>query len=241
VTDVDKQSLELLLAQGVSVERIAKRFGKDPSTISYWMKKFGLESAHAEKHRARGGIERSRLEELVEAGMTIAEIALEVERFKATVRHWLQRHGLRTKSRRGRRTDSRARAPRAAGELATRLTCPRHGETEFSLEGRGYYRCKRCRSEAITRRRRKMKEILVDEAGGHCCLCGYDACLAALEFHHLDPLEKRLEINAKGTSLALDTLRAEARKCVLLCSNCHAEVEVGVTEVPLELRRDAVT
>ena len=84
------------------------------------------------------------------------------------------------------------------------------------------------------------KEILVDEAGGRCCLCGYDRCLAALEFHHLDPLEKRLEINAKGTSLALDTLRAEARKCVLLCSNCHAEVEVGATEVPLELRRDVV-
>jgi hypothetical protein len=27
---MDKQSLELLLEQGLSVERIAKRFGKDP-------------------------------------------------------------------------------------------------------------------------------------------------------------------------------------------------------------------
>jgi hypothetical protein len=81
-----------------------------------------------------------------------------------------------------------------------------------------------------------MKEILVGEAGGHCCICGYDGCLAALEFHHLDPAEKRLEINASGTSLALDKLRAEARKCVLLCSNCHAEVEVGATRVPLEFQ-----
>jgi IS30 family transposase len=32
---VDKQSLELLLAQGESIERIAKRVGKDPSTVSY--------------------------------------------------------------------------------------------------------------------------------------------------------------------------------------------------------------
>jgi len=41
---MDNQSLELLLGQGLSIERIAKRFGKDPSTVSYWMKKSGLES-----------------------------------------------------------------------------------------------------------------------------------------------------------------------------------------------------
>ena len=32
------------------------------------MKKYGLESQFAEKHAAKGGIERERLEELVEAG-----------------------------------------------------------------------------------------------------------------------------------------------------------------------------
>ena len=36
---MDKESLETLLDQGLSIERIAKRFGKDPSTVSYWMKK----------------------------------------------------------------------------------------------------------------------------------------------------------------------------------------------------------
>jgi hypothetical protein len=51
--------------------------------------------------------------------------------------------------------------------------------------------------------------------------------MRALHFHHLDPAEKRLELNARGVALSLDTLRAEARKCVLLCSNCHAEVEEG--------------
>jgi hypothetical protein len=28
--------------------------------------------------------------------------------------------------------------------------------------------------------------------------------------------------------MALERLRAEARKCVLLCANCHAEVEAGM-------------
>jgi hypothetical protein len=32
----------------------------------------------------------------------------------------------------------------------------------------------------------------------------------------------------------MDTMRAEARKCVLLCANCHAEVESGLIDLPLE-------
>jgi hypothetical protein len=58
--------------------------------------------------------------------------------------------------------------------------------------------------------------------------------MRALHFHHLVPSEKRHEINAKGVAIALDKLRVEVRKCVLLCSNCHAEVEDGTTVVPAE-------
>jgi hypothetical protein len=56
--------------------------------------------------------------------------------------------------------------------------------------------------------------------------------MRALHFHHLDPAEKRIEINAKGVAVSLEKLRVEARKCVLLCSNCHAEVEDGMVSVP---------
>src|SRR5205807_8209015 len=104
--------------------------------------------------------------------------------------------------------------------------------TEHVLEGRGYYRCTRCRTDAVARRRRRMKSILVTEAGGCCCLCGYDRSMRALHFHHLDPSLKRHAINARGVALALETLRAEAQKCVLLCSNCHAEVEDGLVSSP---------
>lgn len=235
--DVDRDSLQLLLGQGLSVERIAKRFGKDPSTVSYWMNKHGLESPYAEKHAAKGGIGRERLEELVESGASIAKIADELGRSKGTVRHWLKRYGLRTKNR-SRAMDPRAQQAKEDGLLATTLTCSRHGETEFCLEGRGYYRCKRCRSEQIVRHRRRLKSILVAEAGGKCMICGYDRNQAALQFHHLDPTTKRLEIG-RGFGLALRALREEARKCVLLCSNCHAEVEDGATDIPLELRHRA--
>jgi ferredoxin len=40
----------------------------------------------------------------------------------------------------------------------------------------------------------------------------------------------------RGITRAIDAVRAEVEKCVLLCSNCHAEVEAGHKEVPpLEL------
>ena len=77
-----------------------------------------------------------------------------------------------------------------------------------------------------------MKRILVEEAGGACAICGYDRYVGALQFHHLDRTQKRFHLGLKGLGRALDNVREEARKCVLLCANCHAEVEGGVASVP---------
>jgi transposase len=228
---MDKDSLTLLLAQGLSVEKIGKRFGKHPSTVSYWMEKHGLVAVNREKHAAKGAVDQERLRSLVEAGKSTAELADEFGRRKATIRHWLQRYDLRTRA--AERADAE-RDARSSGHARISLVCARHGETDFVLEGRGYYRCKLCRQEHVVRRRRSLKATLVADAGGCCCICGYERCVAALEFHHLDPLEKRLGISANGLSLSLAAARVEASKCVLLCSNCHAEVESGVSVVPLK-------
>jgi hypothetical protein len=76
-----------------------------------------------------------------------------------------------------------------------------------------------------------VKALLVEEAGGKCTLCGYDRCVAALQFHHLDPSTKAFGLSRKGVTKGIDSLRAEAAKCVLLCANCHAEVEGGFATV----------
>jgi hypothetical protein len=65
-------------------------------------------------------------------------------------------------------------------------------------------------------------------------VCGYRRCQQALHFHHLDPTTKEFHLGDKGQSRALARSRQEARKCVLLCGNCHAEVEAGLTELPLD-------
>jgi hypothetical protein len=169
------------------------------------------------------------IEQLVNDGMTIAEIAVELGVSAVTVRRRLARFGLRTA---GTRRIGDQRAAKEAGVAAINLTCVRHGETDFVLEGCGYYRCKLCRAEKVSRRRREVKAVLVAEAGGRCSVCGYDRYVGALEFHHLDPAKKRLEVSGGGVTRSLDAARAEARKCVLLCSNCHVEVENGVTNLP---------
>jgi 5-methylcytosine-specific restriction endonuclease McrA len=81
--------------------------------------------------------------------------------------------------------------------------------------------------------RRRLKEILVKEAGGRCAVCGYSAYAGALQFHHVDPTEKRFGLALGGLTRRLEDVRQEAQKCVLLCGNCHAEVEAGLVEVAL--------
>lgn len=141
-----------------------------------------------------------------------------------TVRYWMRRHGLATP--RARRLADTA-AARAAGLAEARGRCPLHGDVTLIRRGRDGFRCPYCRREAVATRRRRVKRILVEEAGGACARCGYAENVAALHFHHADPATKTFALASQGVTRALDAARSEARKCVLLCANCHAEVEAG--------------
>jgi transposase-like protein len=222
---MDRASLESLLDKGLSLAEIGRRFGLHESTVGYWVKKHGLRAVCSEKHAAKGTLAKEELEQLVERGASIAEIAETVGRSKGTVRHWLKEYGLKT-----RRSEWRAASLQegSSGQEVVMRMCRRHGLTEFRRRSPSGYRCLKCRSEAVSERRRRVKQLLVQEAGGACQICGYRRCLAALEFHHLDPANKRFALSHRGVARSLDKARAEAGKCVLLCANCHVEVEAGV-------------
>lgn len=222
---MDRTSLEQLLGQGLSLAEIGRRFDLHESTVGYWVEKHGLRAANRDKHIARGGLAREQLEPLVEQVASIAEIAEAVGRSKATVRHWLREYGLTTRRAEWRRTSIASGGSQP--EIVQRA-CSQHGLTDFKRRSPSGYRCLKCRSEAVARRRRKVKQALVDEAGGACVACGYRRCVAALEFHHLEPAEKKFSLSHRGVTRSMARARAEAEKCVLLCSNCHAEVEAGV-------------
>jgi hypothetical protein len=174
------------------------------------------------KYAPRGAPDRRKLEELARQGGSLREIGLALDRSVTTVRYWLQRWGIPRADARLRRTDP-ATAPRE-----TMRMCPRHGRAVYRLDGRGTYRCVLCAQERVAERRRRIKQILLEEAGGRCAACGYDRLPAALHFHHLDPSTKEFGLSSRGLSRGLERARKEAKKCVLLCGNCHAEVEGGV-------------
>jgi hypothetical protein len=75
--------------------------------------------------------------------------------------------------------------------------------------------------------RKKRKEILVQIFGGECSMCGYNNCNQALEFHHIDPEAKEADIGTMGIISKWETIVDELKKCVLVCSNCHAEIHCG--------------
>jgi transposase len=220
---VDREWLAAQVAAGRSYEAIAREVGRHPSTVSYWARRHGLTSAHAPRHAARGPVDRIVLSALVDQGLTTREIAARVDRSQSTVRHWLREHGLRTQH---------ARKPRVDDVREAQRPCATHGITTFVSYGpNDHLRCLLCRRERVKDRRRRVKAILVAEAGGACQLCGYDRSAAALHFHHVDPEQKSFGLALRGVARSLERCRAEARKCVLLCANCHAEVEAGVARL----------
>lgn len=93
------------------------------------------------------------------------------------------------------------------------------------------YRCQVCVTTNVRECRRRHKRTLVGMFGGGCRICGYKKCMDALHFHHIDPSTKNPAI-FRGGNPAFKRMLAEAKKCVLLCGNCHEEVEAGVTELP---------
>jgi adenine-specific DNA methylase len=70
---------------------------------------------------------------------------------------------------------------------------------------------------------RKFKQELVDIAGGKCQDCGYNKCIGALDFHHVNPDEKEtLRINCKESREKMKKLLREG-KARMTCANCHRE------------------
>jgi len=88
--------------------------------------------------------------------------------------------------------------------------------------------CNTCKAKKA---RAKVKQELVEYKGGKCVCCGYDNW-KVLNFHHMNSEEKDFNLSSLYGSKEKKLLFKEADKCVLLCSNCHAEVHLGLKEIP---------
>ncbi len=109
--------------------------------------------------------------------------------------------------------------------------CRTHGSTKHFPRPDGAFRCGKCASSWVIKNRQKKKALLVAKFGGKCIVCGYKKYAGALDFHHTDPKNKSFALSVKGLSYSWDSLVAEAQKCVLVCKNCHTEIEAGLRKL----------
>jgi hypothetical protein len=101
--------------------------------------------------------------------------------------------------------------------------------------------CKACMNVAYTKARKKKQQHYQDvsrqrttalaqqitdyKADHPCVVCGEDdPC--CIDFHHVDPSTKDVEVS-NMRHLSWERVLTEVAKCVTLCRNCHAKVHAG--------------
>lgn len=86
--------------------------------------------------------------------------------------------------------------------------------------------CYNCMPDGVQLTRGMFLAKIKEARGGKCIKCGYSKCVKALEFHHTDPSKKDFTIS--NDHFKLQDAVDEAKKCVLICSNCHKELHDGL-------------
>jgi hypothetical protein len=87
---------------------------------------------------------------------------------------------------------------------------------------RGWYQKNKAKHIAYVRRRDKRIEAWLKEykSSLSCPECG-ESHPACLEFHHLNPQDKKFTIGRQERRATLKSLQEEIAKCRVLCANCH--------------------
>jgi predicted HNH restriction endonuclease len=89
--------------------------------------------------------------------------------------------------------------------------------------------------ERYHKRQRRNRKLFMTQLkqshGGKCQICKYDKCLEVLDFHHINPSLKFDNIGYMAENYSHEKVQEEAKKCILLCSNCHREVHLGITKI----------
>jgi len=72
----------------------------------------------------------------------------------------------------------------------------------------------------------RIRSTITNLKSNGCAICGYDKCIRALHFHHVNRNEKKFQICQTSLYKYNDNIMIdELNKCILLCCNCHGEIE----------------
>lgn len=184
-------------------------------------------------------MEYSLLKSFVDQKMSIRDIVKKTNKSATSIRYWLNKHKLKTAN--------KSFSDGYVGENhILRIdgrpiqSCSKCGV--FLTEKTGYWReskkvwqanCKKCHNKYSVERWQNNKKRAVEYKGGKCERCGYDKCVDALEFHHIDPTQKDKNFGNIKIRKWEDQIK-ELDKCICVCANCHREIHA-------ELRLDIST
>ena len=92
----------------------------------------------------------------------------------------------------------------------------------------------KCKSDYVKDSQRRKKQFAVDMFGGKCQMCGYNKCINALEFHHVEKNHKEEKPSYIIMRWSWKRALEELKKCILICSNCHREIHYTERNVEYE-------
>lgn len=151
---------------------------------------------------------KEKLTQLIDLNLSQREIALQFNCSQCKIRYWLQKFNLKTRR-----------------KIHQCTICGETNLDNFYKDKKGNFRsrCASCENNRSIQRFQNNKKEAVKYKGGKCELCGYFKCLAALDFHHVNPIEKSKNWK-QMKNWPFEKIKKELDKCKLVCSNCHAEI-----------------
>lgn len=83
--------------------------------------------------------------------------------------------------------------------------------------------CKDCHNSVMNKRNAENRQIIQQlKQNQRCEKCG-ETRWYLLDYHHLNPEEKKNTIAKLMVHSCQDSVQEEIKKCILLCANCHRE------------------
>ena len=174
-------------------------------------------------------MEYSTLKSFVDDNMSIRDIAKITSKSSTTIRYWLNKYNLKTEHK---SFGNGYVAENSIEKLDGRpiQNCSQCGI--LLTEETGYWRnsrkiwlvnCRKCHNNYNSDRWKNNKKKAVEYKGGKCERCGYNKCIDALEFHHIDPSKKDKNFGSMKLRKWEDQ-KNELDKCICVCANCHREI-----------------
>lgn len=87
------------------------------------------------------------------------------------------------------------------------------------------YVCENCYRKQNVVNISKNKEWLWEHKASVGCVLCHESDPRCLDYHHLYPKKKKFSIGSITSSIPNQAIIIEMKKCVVICSNCHRQVE----------------